>query len=58
MVSVAAPGSSKTLRRRRLRLSNKRIAAAVDASGGMEFLQASGFQMVFEPDEATGAEEG
>ena len=43
---------------RRLRLSNKQIAAAVDASGAMEFLQASGFQMVFEPDEASGAEEG
>ena len=43
---------------RRLRLSNKRIAEAVDASGGMEFLQASGFQMLFEPDATTSAEEG
>jgi hypothetical protein len=44
--------------RRRLRLSNRRIAEAVDASGGMEFLQASGFQMLFETDAATGVEEG
>lgn len=45
--------------RRRLRLLNKRIQqTVVDVSGGVEFLQAAGFQLVFEEDAETHATEG
>lgn len=44
---------------RRLRLSNKRIQETlVDVSGGIEFLQAAGFQLAFEEDAQTQATEG
>ena len=52
--SLRIPGAD-----RRLRLSNKRIQeTVVDVSGGIEFLQAAGFQLAFEEDAQTGATEG
>lgn len=52
---LGSPGEDKF---RRLRLSNKRIQELiVDTGGGVEVLQAAGFQLVFEQNEE-GAEEG